>query len=231
MRCAEYSCTDPSPGLQNNLHSPPLTGKAFFSAENKGTGKKENIWNCIISCFVKGLGLCFLESFYSSVSIFQTIQRSHLLWKPQDTNLQRLSWLPHAAGGRCASWLIPYFSGLPQITHFNPISPLQTTAWDCQPEWYLDDDLAKAGLAVILDSLFALHHTTESLWLSFPDIHGIQLPFSTPNATLPVYTPHSVASQWSPFIHFLLFHQRDLSTVLTSGHIPAHFFSLLSKFP
>lgn len=70
---ADDSCTDPSPGPQSKLHPPPSLGKAFF-AEHKGTGKKEHLKLYIISCFVKGLGHCFLESFYSSVSIFKTIR-------------------------------------------------------------------------------------------------------------------------------------------------------------
>lgn len=39
----------------------------------------------------------------------------------------------HAAEGRCASWLIPYSSGLPQSTNYNPNSPLWTTTWAHQP--------------------------------------------------------------------------------------------------
>lgn len=81
---------------------------------------------------MRSWGIVFLKAFVL-VGIFKTIKRSHLLWKAQDARPQRSSWLLRAAEGRCASWLIPCSSGLPQSTNYNPNSPLWTTTWARQP--------------------------------------------------------------------------------------------------
>ena len=54
---------------------------------------------------------------------------------------------------------------------------------------HLEWDLAKSGLAVILDSLFSLQ-PTKFHQLSCPESSGIQPPFSILNPSLPLHTPH-----------------------------------------
>lgn len=120
--------------LRQTHRQPALTtfNSKAFSAKSKGTKKKAN-WNRIsFPVSVRSWEVVFLIAFVL-VSIFKTTKRRHLLWKPQDTHPQRRSWLLHTAEGRCASWLIPYSSGLPQITNYNLISLPWTTTRACLP--------------------------------------------------------------------------------------------------
>lgn len=102
---------------------------------------------------LRGWDFVFLKAFVLLSAYSEQSKESCALKAPRRPSTKAAWPLQEARGGR-ASWLLPDLSGLPQITNFNPISPLQTRAWACQPERYLDGGPATAGLAVILDSSF-----------------------------------------------------------------------------
>ena len=188
MEWAGYRCTDPSPNPQCNLEPPHLTAKAFFSAESKGTEKKANIWNCLLfPVSMRSWGILFLKALVL-VGIFKTTKRSHLLWKAQDAWPQRSSWLLHTAEGRCASWLIPYSSGLPQSTNYNPNSPL----WALEPRqpWRIFGmrfSQVRPGCHPGLPFLPPAHKIPSAL---LPRGLWNPAPFSIPSPRLPLHTPH-----------------------------------------
>lgn len=188
MEWARYRCTDPSPNPQCNLQPPHSTAKAFFSAESKGAEKKANIWSCLLfPVSMRSWGIVFLKALVL-VSIFKTTKRSHLLWKAK--------MLGHRGALGCSTRqkedVLPGWSPIPQA--FRKIQII-TPPHLCEP-WspvrlggYLEWDLAKSGLAVILDFLFSLQ-PTKFHQLSCPESSGIQLPFSIPSPRLPLHTPH-----------------------------------------
>lgn len=144
----------------------------------------------------------------------------------------------HAAEGRCASWLIPYSSGLPQSTNYNPNSPLWTTTWARQP-WRIFGmrfSQVRPGCHPGLPFLPPAHKIPSTLlprelWNPAPFLSP-QSRRSSTHTTLPQPPSGLLASTHSPPSIPDRFHHRDPLKAPLSGHIPAKLvLSVVSKFP